>query len=189
MNVIVRAIKAAVGAAVVEITTPESYRKGDEFVAYVRSTLFPKDKYRLLQKTHDYASNKHDYIESTKEPDLKLQSLTTGEVFFVEAKYRSKSYSGTIDWCKDYQFTRYREIDSTIPVYVALGVGEQPSHLGEVYLIPISHIKYRKLYRSFLKRYGIDPNHYVDYKSLSAQLNKSNNLYQYRPSSRLLTIR
>lgn len=72
-----------------EVLKPESFAKGDKFEAYIRNSLITKDKYILLQKTHDYATNKNDYIEDTKEPDYKFKSIKGGIEFFVEAKYRS----------------------------------------------------------------------------------------------------
>jgi len=62
-----------------EISKPESFRKGEEFEDYIRKHLFTKDKFTILQRTHDYATNKNDYIENTKEPDFKFRAIQTGK--------------------------------------------------------------------------------------------------------------
>ena len=171
-----------------EVTTRVGNGEGEEFAAYVRATLFPEEEYCLLAETHDHAPGDDDYVEGTKEPDLKLRSLSTGEVFFVEPEYRSAFHNDTIEWCEEGQFNRYREIDALITVYLALGVGAQPGHPDEAYLVPVSHIKYRKLYSPFLRRYGIDPKRHVDPESLRPALNEARDSYCSRPPFRLLTL-
>ena len=138
-----------------EITKPDTFAKGDKFEAYVRTHLFPKDHYLLLQMTHDDESNKKDYIENTKEPDFKFKSLKSGAEFFVEAKYRTNYYDGAVEWCKPYQLRRYKEIDREIPVFVVVGVGTQPGAPGQIFLVPVKDIEYSKLFRSFLLQYEL----------------------------------
>ena len=162
MNVLSIAIKAAWE----EIATPESYRKGDEFAAYVRAHLFPKDKYVLVQKTHDYVSKKNDYIESTKEPDFKFRSVESGREFFVEAKYRSNFYDGGVDWCKPYQLKRYRGIDRKTRVYVVIGIGRTPDAPAQVFLIPMQQIKHSMLFPPFLKPYEVEVGRCIDESQL-----------------------
>src|SRR3972149_870349 len=65
MNVLARVMKVALD----EGNKPEGYVKGDEFHRFVRERLFPKESYDLLFKTHNYAENRDDFIESTKMPD------------------------------------------------------------------------------------------------------------------------
>jgi len=152
MSVLVRAIRAALD----EINTPEMFIKGDEFQSYVRQYLFPKDKYAILQKTHTYKSNKDDFIANTVEPDFKFRSIRTGREFFVEAKYRSNYFDGGIDACKPYQLRRYLALDTETPVYLAIGVGQEPSAPGQVFFARITELRYPRLFRSFLKTYEIN---------------------------------
>ena len=140
-----------------EIIKPESYTKGEEFEQFVRSHLFCRDNYELLHRTHDYTSNKGDYIETSKEPDFKFKSKKRGTEFFVEAKYRSEFNKGAVEWCKPYQYRRYKDIDKKTPICVAIGVGKYPSSPVHVFAIPLKHIKYTQLFHSFLKEYEITP--------------------------------
>lgn len=153
MNLFEIAIKAAWD----EINTPESFVKGDEFESYVQSHLFPKDKYTLLRKTRKYKVNKVDFVESTKEPDYKFKSIKSGRVFFVEAKYRSSYFE-----CEPYQLKRYKEIDKKTPVYILIGIGQQPSAPEQIFLVPVKDIEYLRLFRSFLASYEISVDTPVD---------------------------
>jgi hypothetical protein len=151
MNVAERIVKKVWN----EITTPKTYRMGEEFQDYVRNKLFPKDKYTILHRTHDFVTNKDDFVESTSEPDFKFKSISSGRMFFVEAKYRSDYYHGVIEWRKQYQLNRYQEINQRTPVFVVLGVGGKPDAPNQVFLMPVRDIKYSKLFRSFLKSFEI----------------------------------
>jgi hypothetical protein len=150
-----------------EINKPESYIKGDAFEDYIRTNLFLKDRYDILQRTHDYTTNKEDFVENTKEPDFKFRSIKTGEEFFVEAKYRSAYYEDAIEWCKPYQLKRYKEIDQKTPVYITIGVGKESNSPSQIFFIPLKDIKYTKLNRSFLKDYEVSVNSPIDYRLLN----------------------
>ncbi len=150
MNLLIKVVKAAWN----EISVPETFRKGEDFESYVRQHLFPQDKYTLLQRTHNYVGNKHDFVDNTKEPDFKFKSLN-GYIFFLEAKYRSVYFNGTIEWCKPYQLKRYQEINRHIPVYIAIGIGQEPDNPAQIFLIPLKDIKYTKLFKTFLRSYEV----------------------------------
>ena len=159
---VVRVTKVTLDA----INKPESFVKGDDFEAYIRAHLFVKDRYDLVQKTHDYATNKGDFVENTKEPDYKFRSIKTRKEFFVEAKYRSVYHENAIEWCKPFQLKRYKEIDKKTPVFVTIGVGNESSSPGQIYFIPLKDIKYTKLFRSFLKDYEVSVNSPIDHRLL-----------------------
>ncbi|MFW6105333.1 MAG: hypothetical protein ACOC7P_01985 [Chloroflexota bacterium] len=84
MGVLTRALKAAW----VEITKPATFVAGDEFQQYVRKYLFPKERYYLVHKTHDYEANKNDFVQTSNGPDFRFRSRRSGREFLVEAKYR-----------------------------------------------------------------------------------------------------
>lgn len=86
MGVLTRVLKAAWA----EMNKPETYVKGDEFEQYVRKHLFTKEEYDLVHQTHDYKTNKNDFVETSKEPDFKFRSRRSGREFLVEVKYRSR---------------------------------------------------------------------------------------------------
>jgi hypothetical protein len=153
-------------AAIEAINTPESFVKGDEFETYVRAHLFVRDRYDLIQKTHDYATNKDDFVENSKEPDFKFRSIKIGKEFFVEAKYRSNYYKNAIEWCKPFQLKRYKEIDNKTPVYLIIGVGKQPNSPAQLFFIPLKDVKYTNLFCSFLKDYEVSTNYPIDHRLL-----------------------
>ncbi len=82
-------IKRVVKAIFNEVTKPESFAIGEEFEKYLREYIFPINEYDLIHKTHDYISNRDDYIETSLEPDFEFCSIKNNKEFMVEAKYRS----------------------------------------------------------------------------------------------------
>ena len=158
MGVFARVLKAARA----EWKKPETYVKGDEFEQYVRKHLFTKEGYDLVHQTHDYEANKNDFVETSKEPDFKFRSRRSGREFLVEVKYRSAFYQGAVEWCKPYQLKRYKTIDKAMSVFVAIGLGGLPKSPEHVYIVPIKHIKYTRLFPSFLKDYEVPADQYVN---------------------------
>lgn len=156
-----------------EVQKPDSFVKGDEFESYIRDRIFTKDKYVLLQKTHDYTSNRNDYIESSKEPDFKFKSINGGIEFFVEAKYRSYFIDGAIEWCKPFQLRRYQDIDSRTPVYILIGVGNEPRDPEHIFFASLKDVKYTKLFRSYILKYEIRSNISIDESILRLPHKKS----------------
>jgi hypothetical protein len=162
MNVLTRTLKAAWD----EANKPVTYVKGDEFEQYVRDVLFPREAYVLLDKTHDYSDNRDDYIEHTKLPDFKFEAVMLGREFFVEAKFRSRFQDQVLEWCKFFQLKRYQELDNVTPVLIAAGVGGRPSAPERVFLMPVKHIKFVKLYPGFLQKYEIRPDRCISESTL-----------------------
>jgi len=148
--------------------TPEGFIKGEAFEKYIRNHLFIKDKFKILHRSHDYATNKNDYIDDSKLPDFKFREKRTGKEFWVEAKYRSTYYEDKVEWCKPFQLKRYKEIDEELPVYITLGLGGEPDSPDQVFLIPLKDIpsSYTKLFRSFLRPYAVPKDKPIDYKRL-----------------------
>jgi hypothetical protein len=148
------------------MTKPDTYKKGDEFEDYVQKVLFPDSHFVLVQKTHDYIANKNRYIESLKEPDFKFRTRAKYKEFYVEAKYRSGFHNGVIDWCKPFQLRRYQTIDNKIPVYIAVGIGGQPEAPYQISLIPMTHIRFCRLYPSILEKFRISTGYCITEKEL-----------------------
>jgi hypothetical protein len=145
-----------------EMNKPETHVKGDEFEQYVRKYLFTKEKYHLVHQTHDYKANKSDFVETSKEPDFKFRSRRSGREFSVEVKYRSAFHQGAVEWCKPYQLKRYKTIDKAVLVLVAIGLGGLPKSPEHVYIVPVRHIRYTRLFPSFLKDYEVPANRCVN---------------------------
>ncbi len=138
-----------------ELQKPESFRKGEQFEAYVRKYVFPPDRYQLLHKTHSYQSNQEDFAASSLYPDYGFKCLETGRNFYVEVKFREGVYHrDKIEWCKPFQLRRYQEIDrKDSPVFLALGLGTDARSPQEVFIIPVAKVEHCAFYDSFLDKY------------------------------------
>ena len=141
-----------------EIRKPDSFGKGEEFEQYVRDYVFPKDRFDLVRRSHDFSDNEDDYIESTLMPDFTFRDKANGKEFHVEVKNRSDYWKGAVEWCKQYQLKRYKAVDKQLRVLIALGVGGTTDYPEEIFLFPVKGVKYPKLFASVLEQYRF----YVD---------------------------
>lgn len=148
MGVLKRVAKAIFN----EVTKPKSFAKGEEFEQYLRDFIFTEEHYYLEHRSHDYSTNREDYVEDSLDPDFVFVSVKGEKEFFVEAKYRSSFYEDAVEWCKPYQLKRYKEANRVMPVFIALGVGGTPDLPDRLYVFPVKYIKYTKLYRSVLRK-------------------------------------
>ena len=164
MDILDKIIRAS-EKAIAEFNKPETHVKGDDFENYVEDYMFYKDNYKLIHRTQDYSANKNRYIEESKEPDFKFQSIKTGKEFFVEAKYRSR-FPNAVEWCTFSQLKRYQKIDRGTSVYLALGTGGDAYTPDHIFFIPLKDIKYTKLFRSFLKKYEVSVGSAIDHRLL-----------------------
>ncbi|MBC8401992.1 MAG: hypothetical protein H8E14_10930 [Candidatus Marinimicrobia bacterium] len=152
----IKRIYNALKAFYLEISKPSSFFKGEEFEKCIRKKVFVPSKYELVMKTHDYNENKKDYVESSLYPDYLFRNLKTGEEFFVEVKYRERLWDGKLNWCKPYQFKRYKKANLNYKIIIAIGLGGRPRNPESVYLIPLDQIKYDSLNPSFFEKYKFD---------------------------------
>jgi hypothetical protein len=58
-------LKIGLNAIIDDLNKPESFKKGDAFENYVRANLFIQSHYDLVHLTHDYNTNKNDFVEET----------------------------------------------------------------------------------------------------------------------------
>lgn len=158
-------IKKATQTFIEDLNTPESFKKGQKFEDFVRTVIFPSDRYKLIRKTHDYKQNSSDFVHDTLEPDFKFECIETKRQFHLEAKYRSSTYQEKIEFCKDGQYKRLHEINRKEPVFIVLGIEGVPEDPEYVCLIPMSEIKSTVLTVDFLEGYDIAHN-----KSISPKL-------------------
>lgn len=143
-----------------ELLKPLSFLKGDDFEKCLRRKVFTKMSYDMVMKTHDFHVNNEDYVESSLYPDFLFRNKKTNKEFFVEAKYRENLFQGKVNWCKEYQFRRYRklldEMPARTPVIIAIGLGGRPDNPKQIFLVPLDEIKYNSLYLNFLDRYEFE---------------------------------
>lgn len=136
-----------------EIVKPKSFVLGEAFEQYLRNYIFPQDLYYLEHRSHDYNTNRKDYVEESLDPDFLFVSVNNEKEFFIEAKYRSSFSNNAVEWCKVYQLSRYKDVNRDLPVFIALGVGGTPNFPEHLYVFPVKYIKYTKLYKSLLSKY------------------------------------
>ncbi len=142
-------------AMINEATTPESFKMGEKFENYVREHLFIKSYYDILERTHDYKTNK-DYVQSSLKPDFTFRDRWTKKEFYIEAKFRTRLYNNKIIWCNDNQLKRYLEYNKEKPVFLILGMGENPNFPEFLSLIPLAQAKYTGLFPSHAEKFEIE---------------------------------
>ncbi len=146
-------LSKGLNAMIDEATTPESFKMGQKFEDYVREFLFPGNYYDLLERTHDYNANSKDYVESSLKPDFKFRDKWAKKEFYVEAKFRTSDYRRKIVWCNDKQLLRYQQYNKEKPVFLILGMGDNPTYPKFLSLIPLSQAKYTGLFPSVVEKF------------------------------------
>jgi hypothetical protein len=129
---------------------PESFDKGEKFEDYIRREIFKKDKYIIVERSHNYATNNGDYVESTLRPDFKFRNKTTQEEFYLEAKFRTNMYKKSVKWSNLKQMKRYKSYAMELPFYTVIGLGGSPENPENLYMIKVNNktrvsIKYNDL--------------------------------------------
>lgn len=162
MSVLTRIAKTVMA----EVTKPKSFVKGEDFENYVRQFIFPTELYQLEHHSHDYNTNKGDYVQTSLNPDFMFTSKRDKKKFYVEAKYRSDFQESGIEWCKAYQLKRYQKANEDIPVFIALGVQGKPSRPKYLFVFPVEKVKYTKLFDSVLKKYEVETDVPIQQKKL-----------------------
>ncbi len=162
MNVLAGAVRTSWG----EGNKAVSHVRGDDFEQYVKTELFPRESYDILYKTRDYRGNGNDYFTPSRQPDCKYVSKNEGLEFFVETKFRAKFQDQILEWCKFFELKHYQEIDLVIPVLIAIGLGGRPSTPERVFLVPVKHVKFVKLYPSLMQKYEVEPDRPVSERTL-----------------------
>jgi hypothetical protein len=137
-----------------EANTPESFKKGEQFEKYVREYLFTEEHYDLIERTHNYTTNK-DYVEASLKPDFKLRDKKNKKEFYLEAKFRSCLYDNKIMWSNDKQLKRYIEISKEKPVFIIIGMGDKPNYPDGLFLLPLEKAKYTGLFINHAEKFEI----------------------------------
>ena len=129
--------------------------KGNQFEEWVVSKFYP-DYFALLEWAGD-KYHKGRYAETTRHPDLYLAlKLKKGDFYFaVECKYRNTIPNEGLKWANEEQIKHYQRFaeDKDIPVFVVMGIGGQPKHPEEVYVIPLQEAKTPFFSRETLKQH------------------------------------
>ena len=136
----------------VELTLEEiNKKKGDDFEEYMIQLLGKQNDIKLVGKVSDYHKNGISALENF-EPDLKFKYKFAP--FAVECKWRQSFGNDYVFWAKERQIKNYNDYQKNKKerVYIAFGVGGEPSKPDHLYLVPLSLLKYE----TFKKEYVAD---------------------------------
>lgn len=158
-------LSKGVQAMIDEATTPQSFKMGEHFENYVREFLFVDKYYDILERTHNYKTNK-DYVQSSLKPDFKFRDKWARKEFYVEAKFRTGLYNNKITWCNDKQLVRYQDYNKEKPVFLILGMGDNPKYPEFLSLIPLTQAKYTGLFPSHAEKFEIQAEKPISSKTL-----------------------
>jgi len=146
-----------------EILEVSSKEKGTRFEKYILHKF--NLKYHKIKEWRGDKFANGIYAESTKNPDIEVEfSLRdTKRIFAVECKWRRIYSRNGIQWARKeqiYNYKRYSE-ENNIPVFAAIGVGENPENPKDVFVIPLDDLIEPFLTLDFLEKYRrLDKNKY-----------------------------
>ncbi|MGN6437525.1 MAG: hypothetical protein ACTHMM_13375 [Agriterribacter sp.] len=140
-----------VGKFISDLGKPATFKDGESWERDIENVFFPAKHYNLIHKAHDYHENNKRYVESSLLPDFKFRDLSNKREFYVECKFRSSLLHGKIQWAKDWQYKRYKELKE--PVFIALAYQDDKEE--RCFLLPLNKIKYPALYPSVIKSFEV----------------------------------
>jgi hypothetical protein len=130
--------------AITQSKSIDNYAKGKAFEFFIirlfKSQSFHLKKWRKSEKLTDTFFSIDHF-----NPDLEIELVFRGAKkyrFAVECKWRQNVYDGKIKWGTDSQICSYRMFQDRlgIPVFVAIGIGGQPSAPEKLYVTPLNNI-------------------------------------------------
>jgi hypothetical protein len=93
--------------------------------------------------------------------------------FAVECKWRKEFIAGKIEWAKDKQICVYEDFQhqNRIPVFIAIGIGGEPSNPEKLFVTPLDNISgSTEVYESELIPYKRKPTHRFFYNTVQLKL-------------------
>lgn len=147
-----------IAKAVEALTEDESVEKGNDFEKHVVD-LFDQRYFSIVQWTTDI-NRKHDrFVEADAGPDLMIRYIPTGEIIYVECKFRSGLYEDKLHWSNPEQLKRYQNFarESRSPFFVVIGFGRGPSDPERMFCIPLEEARYPALYPSVFEKFERNP--------------------------------
>ena len=118
--------------------------KGDLFEKWVVSKF--SREYFTLKEWRSDKGVKGVYAEANQHPDLifEFHLREVKKTFAVECKWRQNYYKGGVQWTKKGQLQRYLTFseEKEIPVFVVIGVGGSPDSPEELFVAPLTALKF-----------------------------------------------
>lgn len=147
------------------VIDPESLKKGHAFEDYI-VTLFNERNFILLEWRSDKTASNGVYPLSCSYPDLEFSNRgRRRRPFAIECKWRASLREGGIYWAEQYQISNYLDYQNyyRIPVFVAIGLGGEPSNPKKLFITPLDHISmYTHVFESHLIPYRRIPGYRID---------------------------
>ncbi len=154
-------------------TSSDSYKKGSLFEEYIIK-LFNQDSFEIVKWRRSARLEDRILLEDCANPDLELVFSRHRKYHFaVECKWREKFVEGKITWATELQICSYRTFENRrrIPVFVAIGVGGEPSKPQRLFVTPLRNIeKYSAVYESDLIPYKRRPTNRFFYDTVQLKL-------------------
>lgn len=139
----------------------DSYQKGFLFEKFVFA-LFNKEYFTLKEWRKSEIILPPFHLEGLSNPDLEFNLFGKKNFrFAVECKWRQDLINNGIYWANDKQINSYLSFENKyhIPVFVAIGLGGEPSNPNEFFLTPLIHLhKSSFVHKSNLIKYKRKPN-------------------------------
>ena len=132
-----------------------TWQKGEAFENFVEKILFPLSHYDLIHRTNDYKQNFNRFSQNSLKPDFQFKSKLTGQIFYVEAKYRTNAFNGKYEVLSESQYDSFPSIHLDCPILVALGYGGNSDNPEFVSLLPMHIINSRYLSAESVYRYKV----------------------------------
>ena len=130
-------------------------KNGDDFEKFIVQK-FDKKYFRIKEWAGDKYVN-GVYAETTPQPDILLEfhHKKDSAKFWVECKWRQNSNTKSIQFASEKQFERYKNYqkERNIPVFVAIGLGGKASSPEQLFIVPLSELKYNYVYLDYLSKF------------------------------------
>lgn len=152
---------------------PDHFEKGRLFEEYLIN-LFSKKSFYLKEwrKSERFLDGFFPFGHSN--PDLELVFEGKKKYrFAVECKWRKEFVEGRITWAANYQICFYEDFQNRngIPVFVAIGIGGEPSNPEKLFVTPLCNIsRCTEVFESDLILYERKPTRKFFYDTIQLKL-------------------
>ena len=128
-------------------------------------TRFNREAHRLLDWRGDKYIEHYGGPESSKDPDVLFMCRGEKDKFAIECKYRSgwwnhSKYGPCIEWAREDQMKHYLGFQRRrgIVVYVAIGIGGEPSKPAELFIGRLEEIRFCRAGKKHLEKFRVPAN-------------------------------
>jgi hypothetical protein len=124
--------------------TPVSHLRGDAFEDFVGGMTFGNSNFEMIYRTASYQETQHRYDPNVMNPDFKYRC-------------RASMVNGRVEWCEWEQLLRYRRVNAREPVFIAIGLGGEPSRPNRLFVIPLDALQYTGVFLYVIEPYEVYP--------------------------------